>query len=51
MIVFLNKSATAVMPDHDVPLGLIAADERLVLREELAGGRQRLTVAKVKAAA
>ena len=51
VIVFLNKSATAVMPTHDVPLGVIAADERLVLREELAGGRPRVTVAKVKAAA
>jgi hypothetical protein len=51
VIVFLNKSATAVMPDHDVPLGAIASDERLVLREELAGGRPRMTVAKVKAAA
>ena len=51
VIVFLNRSATAVMPTHDVPLGVIAADERLVLREELAGGRPRVTVAKVKAAA
>ena len=39
------------MPDHDVQLGILAADERLVLREELAGGRRRVTVAKVKAAA
>lgn len=51
VVVFLNKSATAILPDRDVPLGVIAADERLVLREELAGGRQRMTVAKVKAAA
>lgn len=51
VIVFLNKSATAVLPTHDVPLGTIATDERLVLREELAGGRPRMTVAKVRAAA
>jgi len=51
VIVFLNKSATAVLPTHDVQIGTIAPDERLVLREELAGGRPRMTVAKVRAAA
>jgi hypothetical protein len=51
VIVYVNKSATAVLPDRDVPIGVIAADERLALREELAGGRTRMTVVKVKAAA
>ena len=51
VIVFLNKSATALLSTHDVPLGVIATDERLVLREELAGGQRRMTVTKVKAAA
>lgn len=51
VIVFLNRAATAVLPDREVTLGAIAADERLVLREELAGGRPRLTVAKVRTGA
>jgi hypothetical protein len=38
VVVFVNQTATAVLPDSDVPLGIIAADERLVLRE-LPGAR------------
>ena len=51
VIVFVNRLATAVMADHDVALGTIGPEERLVMREELQGGRTRLTVAKVAAGA
>jgi hypothetical protein len=49
VIVFVNKLATAVLPDREIQLGVIAADERLVLRAEAGSGRQ--VVEKVKVAA
>jgi hypothetical protein len=48
VIVFVNKLATAVLPDSDVQLGTVAADERLVLKQG-AGGRA--SIEKVKVAA
>lgn len=51
VIVFVGKLATAILPDRDVALGVIGPEERLVLREELVGGRPRPTVAKVAAGA
>lgn len=46
VIVFVNKVATAIMAQGEIPLGEIAADERLVMRE-LPGGRK--TLEKVQA--
>lgn len=51
VVVFVNKLATAILPDREIALGALALDERLVLREELAGGRARATVVKVRGAA
>lgn len=45
VIVFVNKSATAVLPDRDIALGLVAADERLVLKPGPGG---RVTIEKIK---
>jgi hypothetical protein len=47
VIVFVRKLATAILPDREVALGEVGPEDRLVLREELAGGRPRSTVAKV----
>lgn len=46
VIVFVNKLATAVLPDREIQLGVIGPDERLALRAEAGSGRQ--VVEKVK---
>ncbi|RDJ20062.1 hypothetical protein DWF00_14780 [Bosea caraganae] len=46
VMVFVAKNATAVLPDREIQLGTIGADERLVLRTEAGSGRQ--VVEKVK---
>ena len=51
VVVFLNKSATVVLPDRDVPLGEIEAGDRIVARERATPTGMRLDVEKVKAAA
>lgn len=33
VVVFLNKSATVVLPDRDVPLGVLGPGDRIVARE------------------
>lgn len=35
VIVFVDKVGTVILPDRDVPVGVIAPNERLVLREKL----------------
>jgi hypothetical protein len=49
VIVFVNRLATALLPDHEVQLGMIGPADRLALREEPAGGRLRMTVVKLAA--
>lgn len=51
VIVFVNKMATALLPDREVQLGVIAADERIVLRDEPSGAGVRQTVTKIRVAA
>ena len=33
VVVFLNKSATVILPDRDVPLGVLGPGDRIVARE------------------
>ena len=51
VVVFLNKSATVILPDRDVPLGLIGADDRIVARERLTAAGLTIEVEKVRSAA
>ena len=49
VVVFLNKSATVILPDRDVPIGVLGPNDRIVMRErETASGRV-LDVEKVAA--
>ena len=51
VVVFLNKSATVILPDRDVPLGHIAPDDRIVARERMTATGVTFEVEKVSAAA
>jgi hypothetical protein len=51
VIVFHNKSATVVLPDSDVPVGVFAPGDRLVARQRATPTGPRLEVEKVSAAA
>ena len=46
---FLNKSATVVLPDRDVPLGVLGPNDRIVARERKTAGGVTLDVEKVAA--
>lgn len=37
VVVFLNKSATVILPDRDVPLGVLGPNDRIVMRETPTG--------------
>lgn len=49
VVVFLNKSATVILPDRDVPLGVIGPSDRIVVRESATPTGRRLEVEKVAA--
>ena len=49
VIVFLNKSATVVLPDRDVPLGVVGPNDRIVTRQRNTPQGLTLDVAKVAA--
>ena len=51
VVVFVNKSATVVLPDRDVPLGVFEPGDRLVARERPGPGGLTIEVEKVRAAA
>ncbi len=51
VVVFLNKSATVILPDRDVPLGLFEPGDRLVARERPSPNGAVIEVEKVRAAA
>ena len=51
VVVFLNKSATVVLPDRDVALGQIEPGDRIVARERATPNGRTIEVEKVKAAA
>jgi hypothetical protein len=49
VIVFLNQNATVILPDRDVPLGLIAPGDRIVSSEKLTPQGLVVEVQKVSA--
>jgi hypothetical protein len=49
VIVFLNKSATVVLPDRDVPLGVMGPNDRIVARQRTTPNGPTLDVEKVAA--
>lgn len=51
VVVFLNHSATVILPDRDVPLGLISPGDRIVARETVTAAGPTLAFEKVRAAA
>lgn len=51
VVVYLNKSATVILPDRDVPLGVLEPGDRLVPRERMTPRGVVLDVEKVSAAA
>jgi hypothetical protein len=51
VVVFVNKHATVVLPDRDVPLGVFEPGDRLVARERLSPNGAVIEVEKVRAAA
>jgi hypothetical protein len=51
VVVFLNQVATVILPDRDVPVGPLGADDRLVFKERLTPKGTVIDVEKVSAAA
>jgi hypothetical protein len=51
VVVFVNKSATVVLPDRDVALGILEPGDRIVARERLAASGLTVEVEKVRPAA
>ena len=51
VVVFLNKNATVILPDRDVPLGILEADDRIVVRERPTPNGVVIELEKAKAAA
>ena len=51
VIVFVNRSATVILPDRDVPVGAIEPGDRIVARERPAASGMTFEVEKVRAAA
>lgn len=47
VVVFLNKSATVILPDRDVPLGLMAPGDRILARERQTGTGMIVDVERV----
>jgi hypothetical protein len=51
VLVHVNKTTTVILPDRDVSLGIVAADERIVTRERMTPQGLTFDVEKVRAAA
>jgi hypothetical protein len=51
VVVFINKLATVILPDRDVPVGIVEAGDRLVFKERLTPKGPVIDVEKVSAAA
>ncbi len=51
VVVFVNKSATVILPDRDVPLGVFEPGDRLIARPRATPQGGTLDVEKVPAAA
>jgi hypothetical protein len=51
VVVFVNKSATVVLPDRDVAVGTIEPGDRIVARERATAAGVMVDVEKVRAAA
>jgi hypothetical protein len=51
VVVFLNKSATVILPDRDVPLGIFAPGDRIVARERHTPQGLAVDIEKVAAVA
>jgi len=51
VIVFINKLATVIMPDRDIPIGAVEPGDRIVMRERLTPKGPVLDVEKVRPAA
>lgn len=49
VIVFLNKAATVILPDRDVPLGVMGPGDRIVTRERQTAAGVAFDVEKVAA--
>lgn len=49
VVVFVNKVATVILPDRDVPLGTVGPGDRIVARERQTPEGPRLEVEKVAA--
>lgn len=49
VIVFLNKSATVILPDRDVPLGVLGPNDRIVTRQRQTASGTVVDVEKVAA--
>lgn len=49
VIVFVNKAATVILPDRDVPLGPMVPGDRIVTREQRTPAGVRFEVEKVAA--
>ncbi|TDR94545.1 hypothetical protein [Enterovirga rhinocerotis] len=49
VIVFLNKSATVILPDRDVPLGILGPSDRIVMRERQTPAGRVFDVEKIAA--
>lgn len=51
VLVFVNKSATVILPDRDVPLGVFEPGDRLLAREQATANGITIAVEKVRAVA
>src|SRR5215204_5290339 len=51
VVVFVNKTATVVLPDRDVAIGTIEPGDRIVARERQTATGVRVEIEKVRAAA
>ncbi len=50
VLVHLNKTTTVVLPDRDVPLGVLAPDDRIVSRPRMTAQGPTLDIETVRAA-
>jgi hypothetical protein len=51
VVVFVNRNATVVLPDRDVPLGPIGPQDRIVARERMTPQGPTFEIEKISAAA
>ena len=50
VLVHVNKTTTVVLPDRDVPLGVLTADDRIVMRERMDRAGPTFEIEVVRAA-